>query len=57
MNQRKTAIVCFGYDTTTRELFYDADGNFGAGLVRIATSKKALTLALGLNASNFTIVA
>ncbi|WP_170863936.1 hypothetical protein [Microcystis aeruginosa] len=55
MNQRKTAIVCFGYDTTTRELFYDADGNFGAGSILIATTNAIP--APGLNASNFTIVA
>jgi Ca2+-binding RTX toxin-like protein len=44
--------VRFGYDTTNNKLFYDADGNFGADTVLIATSN-----AVVLNASNFTIVA
>jgi len=44
--------VRFGYDTTTNKLFYDADGNFSADRVLIAT-----TAALNLNASNFAIVA
>ncbi|MCZ8190187.1 MAG: calcium-binding protein [Microcystis sp. LE19-338.1B] len=52
-NQTATGLVRFGYDTTGKQLFYDADGNFSAGTVLIATS----TLAVNLNASNFAIVA
>jgi Ca2+-binding RTX toxin-like protein len=52
-NQTATSNVRFGYDTTGKQLFYDADGNFSAGTVLIATS----TLAVNLNASNFAIVA
>jgi Ca2+-binding RTX toxin-like protein len=52
-NQTATSNVRFGYDTTNKQLFYDADGNFSAGTVLIATS----TLAVNLNASNFAIVA
>jgi Ca2+-binding RTX toxin-like protein len=52
-NQTATGLVRFGYDTTNNKLFYDADGNFSAGTVLIATS----TLAVNLNASNFAIVA
>ncbi|TRU08788.1 MAG: calcium-binding protein [Microcystis sp. Msp_OC_L_20101000_S702] len=49
--------VRFGYDTTINKLFYDADGNFGAGSILIAESTNALTLAGGLSGGNFTIVA
>lgn len=49
--------VRFGYDTTINKLFYDADGNFGAGSILIAESTNALTLAGGLSGLNFTIVA
>jgi hypothetical protein len=52
-NQTATSNVRFGYDTTNKQLFYDADGNFSVGTVLIATS----TLAVNLNASNFAIVA
>jgi len=52
-NQTATGLVRFGYDTTGKQLFYDADGNFSAGTVLIATS----TLAVNLNASNIAIVA
>jgi Ca2+-binding RTX toxin-like protein len=52
-DQTATSNVRFGYDTTGKQLFYDADGNFSAGTVLIATS----TLAVNLNASNFAIVA
>jgi len=51
-NQTATSNVRFGYDTTNNKLFYDADGNFSADTVLIATSN-----AVVLNASNFTIVA
>ena len=45
--------VRFGYNTATKELFYDADGNFSAGSILIATT----TNEVNLNASNFAIVA
>jgi len=51
-NQTATGLVRFGYAKDNGKLFYDADGNFSAGTVLIAT-----TPALNLNASNFTIVA
>jgi Ca2+-binding RTX toxin-like protein len=51
-NQTATGLVRFGYAKDNGKLFYDADGNFSAGTVLIAT-----TAALNLNASNFTIVA
>ncbi|WP_230457623.1 calcium-binding protein [Microcystis aeruginosa] len=57
VDQTATGLVRFGYDTTNNKLFYDADGNFSAGRILIANSANALSLALGLNASNFTIVA
>jgi len=51
-NQTATGLVRFGYAKDNGKLFYDADGNFSAGTVLIAT-----TTPLNLNASNFTIVA
>lgn len=51
-NQTATGLVRFGYAKDSGQLFYDADGNFSAGTVLIAT-----TAALNLNAGNFTIVA
>lgn len=51
-NQTATDLVRFGYAKDSGQLFYDADGNFSADRVLIAT-----TAALNLNASNFTIVA
>lgn len=51
-NQTATDLVRFGYAKDSGQLFYDADGNFSAGTVLIAT-----TAALNLNASNFAIVA
>jgi len=57
VDQTATGLVRFGYDTTNNKLFYDADGNFSAGRILIANSANPLSLALGLNASNFTIVA
>lgn len=51
-NQTATGLVRFGYAKDNGKLFYDADGNFSAGNVLIAT-----TAVLNLNASNFTIVA
>ena len=47
--------VRFGYNTLTKELFYDADGNFAGGSILIATTNAIP--APGLNASNFAIVA
>ncbi|MDY7047383.1 MAG: hemolysin [Microcystis panniformis WG22] len=46
--------VRFGYDTTNNKLFYDADGNFSAGTVLIATTNP---IGAGLSRDNFTIVA
>jgi hypothetical protein len=51
-NQTATGLVRFGYAKDNGKLFYDADGNFSAGTVLIAT-----TAVLNLNASNFAIVA
>jgi hypothetical protein len=51
-DQTATGLVRFGYAKDNGKLFYDADGNFSAGTVLIAT-----TAALNLNASNFAIVA
>ncbi|NCS40603.1 MAG: DUF4214 domain-containing protein [Microcystis aeruginosa BS13-10] len=51
-NQTATDLVRFGYAKDSGQLFYDADGNFSADRVLIAT-----TAALNLNASNFAIVA
>jgi Ca2+-binding RTX toxin-like protein len=51
-NQTATGLVRFGYAKDKGKLFYDADGNFSAGTVLIAT-----TAPLNLNAGNFTIVA
>lgn len=51
-NQTATGLVRFGYAKDNGKLFYDADGNFSAGTVLIAT-----TTPLNLNASNFAIVA
>ena len=51
-NQTATGLVRFGYAKDNGKLFYDADGNFSADRVLIAT-----TAALNLNAGNFTIVA
>jgi Ca2+-binding RTX toxin-like protein len=51
-NQTATGLVRFGYAKDSGQLFYDADGNFSAGTVLIAT-----TAVLNLNASNFAIVA
>ena len=51
-NQTATGLVRFGYAKDSGQLFYDADGNFSADRVLIAT-----TAALNLNASNFAIVA
>jgi hypothetical protein len=51
-NQTATDLVRFGYAKDSGQLFYDADGNFSAGTVLIAT-----TAVLNLNASNFAIVA
>jgi len=51
-NQTATDLVRFGYAKDNGQLFYDADGNFSADRVLIAT-----TAALNLNASNFAIVA
>ncbi|TRU91233.1 MAG: DUF4214 domain-containing protein [Microcystis novacekii Mn_MB_F_20050700_S1] len=51
--------VRFAYATDTNKLYYDADGvGFtGSSSIHIANSVNPLSLALGLNASNFTIVA
>ncbi|NCR39736.1 MAG: calcium-binding protein [Microcystis aeruginosa W13-11] len=51
-DQTATDLVRFGYAKDSGQLFYDADGNFSASNVLIAT-----TAALNLNASNFAIVA
>jgi Ca2+-binding RTX toxin-like protein len=51
-DQTATGLVRFGYAKDNGKLFYDADGNFSAGTVLIAT-----TAVLNLNAGNFTIVA
>lgn len=47
------ANVRFAYDTTNNTLIFDADGNFGAGTVVIAT----VTLAGVLAAGNFEMIA
>ena len=51
-DQTATDLVRFGYAKDNGKLFYDADGNFSAGTVLIAT-----TAALNLSNGNFTIVA
>jgi hypothetical protein len=52
-DQTATSNVRFGYDTTDKKLYYDADGNFSAGSILIATTTNEVVL----NAGNFTIVA
>lgn len=46
--------VRFGVDTTSRILYYDADGNFASGSVAIASSTNALDTLVG---SNFVVIA
>jgi Ca2+-binding RTX toxin-like protein len=52
-DQTATSNVRFGYDTTDKKLYYDADGNFSAGSILIAPTTNEVVL----NAGNFTIVA
>jgi Ca2+-binding RTX toxin-like protein len=49
--------VRFAYDTTNKQLFYDADGVAFGGLTSILIATTNAIPAPGLNASNFTIVA